>query len=210
MQRLDFDSWPRREIYSFFAPISDPFYSVTFRLDVTQLHRYTRARGLSFYHSLIWLCTRAIGRVEAFSYAVKDGQLLRLESRRPSFTHLKKGSEQFQIVTLPFEEDLAAFCATAREKAEKQDFFIDFAGEGIDMIFFSCLPWVDITALTNERDFDADDAIPRIAWGKIVEENGRETLGLSIEVNHRFIDGLHIGLFAKELERQIRELGGGA
>ena len=206
MQRLDFDSWPRRKIYDFFSPISDPFYSVTFRLDVTQLHRYTRARGLSFYHSLIWLCTRAIGRVEAFSYAVKDGQLLRLEGRRPSFTHLKKGSEQFQIVTLPFEERLEDFCAAAREKAERQDFFIDFAGEGIDMIFFSCLPWVDITALTNERDFDADDAIPRIAWGKIVAEQGRETLGLSIEVNHRFIDGLHIGLFAKELERQIREL----
>ncbi|MBR5094673.1 MAG: chloramphenicol acetyltransferase [Oscillospiraceae bacterium] len=210
MRPVDLASWPRREIFEFFSGISWPYYSVTFRLDVTALRDYTRERGLSFYHSLIWLCTRAIGRVEAFSYAVKDGQLLRLESRRPSFTHLKKGSETFQIVTLPFEEDLAAFCAAAREKAERQDYFIDFAGEGIDMIFFSCLPWVDVTALTNERDFDADDAIPRIAWGKIVEENGRETLGLSIEVNHRFIDGLHIGLFAKELERQIRELGAGA
>ncbi len=132
--------------------------------------------------------------------------MVRLESRRPSFTHLKPGSETFQIVTLPCAESMEAFCAAAKEKAEKQDFFIDVSGEGIDMIFFSCLPWLDVTALNNERDLDADDAIPRIAWGKYVEENGRVTLGLSIEVNHRFIDGIHIGQFARELEKLIAEL----
>ena len=207
MRPVDLSSWPRREIYAFFSGISDPFYSVTFRLDVTELRRYTKERGLSFYHSMIWLCTRALGRVEAFSYALREGQLVRLESRRPSFTHLKPGNENFQIVTLPCEGSLEDFCAAAGEKAEKQDFFIDFAGEGIDMIFLSCLPWLELTALTNERDLDPDDAIPRIAWGKYTEENGRLMLGLSVEVNHRFIDGLHIGQFAKELESMIAELG---
>ncbi|MBQ6274183.1 MAG: chloramphenicol acetyltransferase [Oscillospiraceae bacterium] len=206
MQAVDFASWPRREIYEFFSPISNPFYSVTFRLDVTKLHRHTKARGLSFYHSLIWLCTRALARVEAFSYAAEEGRVVKLTGRRPSFTHLKPGSDAFQIVTLPCEGSMEDFCAAAKKKAEEQDFFIDFAGEGIDMIFFSCLPWLDLTALTNERDLDVDDAIPRIAWGKFTEENGRETLGLSVEVNHRFIDGLHIGRFAQELERMIAEL----
>ena len=207
MRPVDPESWPRREIFAFFSGISNPFYAVTFRLDVTALRRYTKERGLSFYHSMIWLCTRALGRVEAFSYALREGQLVRLESRRPSFTHLRPGSENFQIVTLPCEGSLEDFCAAAGEKAEKQDFFIDFAGEGIDMIFLSCLPWLDLTALTNERDLDPDDAVPRIAWGKYTEENGRLMLGLSVEVNHRFIDGLHIGQFARELERMIAELG---
>ncbi|MBR3474043.1 MAG: chloramphenicol acetyltransferase [Oscillospiraceae bacterium] len=206
MQPVDLSSWPRREIFAFFSGISNPFYAVTFRLDVTALRRYTKERGLSFYHSMIWLCTRALARVEAFSYAIREGELVRLESRRPSFTHLKPGSESFQIVTLPCEGSLEEFCAAAREKAEKQDYFIDFAGEGIDMIFLSCLPWLDLTALTNERDLDPDDAIPRIAWGKFVPENGRLMLGLSVEVNHRFIDGAHIGQFARELERMMAEL----
>ena len=206
MQPVDLSSWPRREIFAFFSGISNPFYAVTFRLDVTALRRYTKERGLSFYHSMIWLCTRALARVEAFSYAIREGELVRLESRRPSFTHLKPGSESFQIVTLSCEGSLEEFCAAAREKAEKQDYFIDFAGEGIDMVFFSCLPWLDLTALTNERDLDPDDAIPRIAWGKFVPENGRLMLGLSVEVNHRFIDGAHIGQFARELERMMAEL----
>lgn len=206
MRRVDLDSWPRREIFAFFSGISDPFYALTFRLDVTELYRFAKERGLSFYHCMIWLCTRALERVEAFSYAIDAGLVVRLDNRRPSFTHLKPGSENFQIVTMPCEGTMEDFCAAAKERADKQDFFIDSAGEGIDMIFFSCLPWVDVTSLTNERNLDVDDAIPRIAWGKYVEENGRLTLGLSIEVNHRFIDGLHIGRFAKELERMIAEL----
>ena len=206
MELVDLETWPRREIFEFFSPISNPFYSVTFRLDVTGLHRYTKERGLSFYHSLIWLSTRALRRVDAFSYAVSEGRVVKLTGRRPSFTHLKPGSEQFQIVTMPCEGSLADFCAAAKARCEGQDFFLDAAGEGIDMIFFSCLPWVDVTALTNERNLDVDDAIPRIAWGKFVEENGRKTLGFSLEVNHRFIDGLHIGLFAKELEKLMEKL----
>ena len=206
METVDLASWPRREIFEFFSPISNPFYAVSFRLDVTKLRAFTKTRGLSFYHSLIWLCTRAMERVDAFSYAIADGQVVRLSSRRPSFTHLPKGSEQFRIVTLPCEGSLEAFCAAAKEKSESQSFFIDYAGEGIDMIFFSCLPWLDVTGLTNERDLDRDDAVPRIAWGKYVEENGRWTLGMSLEVNHRFIDGLHIGQFAKELEKLMEEL----
>ena len=35
MQAVDFASWPRREIYEFFSPISNPFYAVSFRLDVS-------------------------------------------------------------------------------------------------------------------------------------------------------------------------------
>ena len=207
MESVDLASWPRREIFEFFSPISNPFYAVSFRLDVTKLRAFTKTRGLSLYHSLIRLCTRAMERVEAFSYAIAGDKVVRLSSRRPSFTHLPKDSEQFQIVTLPCEGSLEDFCAAAKEKAESQDFFIDLKDEGIDMIFFSCLPWLDVTGLTNERNQDADDAVPRIAWGKYVEENGRWMLGMSLEVNHRFIDGLHIGLFAKELEKLMEELG---
>ena len=42
------DTWPRREAYTFFSGLSDPFYSVTVTADVTALHTYTKRRGLSF------------------------------------------------------------------------------------------------------------------------------------------------------------------
>lgn len=36
-----------------------------------------------------------------------------------------------------------------------------------------------------------------MAWGKFVDDgSGRKVLGMSLEVNHRFIDGYHISQFA--------------
>ena len=74
------------------------------------------------------------------------------------------------------------------------------------LIYISTTPWFDLTSCTNERDFDKDDAIPRITWGKYVPENGRETLGMSLEVSHRFIDGYHLGQFYQTLQKSIDEL----
>lgn len=200
------ESWERRETFDFFSRISDPFYSVSFRLDVTRLYNFCRERGLSFYYALVYLSARAINDTEAFSFALREGELIRLECRRPSFTDLKKGAEQFHIVTMPAGDSLEDFCRSAKEKSAAQERFIDLSQEGDDLIFLSCLPWLDLTALTNERDFDADDAIPRLAWGKYVRRDGRLELGYSVEVNHRFIDGLHIGRFAGRLQALIDAL----
>ena len=200
------ERWERKELFDFFSGVSDPFYSVCFRLDVTRLYDFCKARNLSFYYALIWLSTKALNETEAFSYALRGEELVRLNGRRPSFTDLKKGAESFHIVTMPCEGTLEDFCAAARAKSAAQDCLIDMSQEGDDLIFISCLPWLDLTALTNERNFDPDDAVPRLAWGKYVLRDGRRELGYSVEVNHRFIDGLHIGRFAERLQALIDAL----
>ena len=67
-----------------------------------------------------------------------------------------------------------------------------------------------MTAMTNERDLAApearDESIPHIAWGKYVARGDWLELGISIEVNHRLIDGIHLGEFAQALDRRIRGL----
>ena len=37
MQKIDLAVWPRAELFRFFSAVSQPFYSVTFRVDVTML-----------------------------------------------------------------------------------------------------------------------------------------------------------------------------
>lgn len=201
-----YESWPRRELFEFFSRVSDPFYSVTFRLDVTRLRSFCKERGLSFYLALVWLSTKAFNDTPAFSYALRGGALARLPERRPSFTDLLPGAEQFHIVTMAAGESLEAFCRAGKAKSAAQTVLLDTSEEGDDLIFFSCLPWVDLTGLKNERDFDRDDSVPRVTWGKYVERDGRLELGYSVEVNHRFIDGMHIGQFAQKLQGLIDAL----
>ena len=206
MTYIDYENWPRRELYEHFLGVSDPFYSVTYRQDVTKLCGYCKAHKLSFYLSLTYLVTKAVNAVENFRYTIENGRVALLDERVPSFCDLLPGSELFHVVTLPAGGDMAAFCAAAKEKSAAQTAFLDTGAENDGLIFISCAPWVDLTGLTNERDFHVEDAVPRIAWGKYVEENGRKVLGMSLEVTHRFIDGYHIGKFAEELTKRIEQL----
>lgn len=206
MRKIDPNTWSRREIFDFFSKISNPFYSVTFNVDVTEVYAYAKRSGLSFYYALVYLVTKAVNSVEAFRYGIVDGELVLFDERSPSFTDLKKGSESFHIVTMPCEGNIAEFCQDAKRRSAEQTTFLSTDKESADLIYFSCLPWVELTALTNERDFDPDDAIPRISWGKFHERDGRKILGMSFELNHRFTDGVHIGKFADALKNLIEQL----
>lgn len=206
MKYVDLDTWPRKDLFEFFSGASHPFYSVNFGVDVTRLYEYAKAHQLSFYYALTYLCTKAMNEVEAFRYTIDEKKVALLDKRIPSFTDLKKDAELFHIVTMECEGTIDEFCKLARETSENQDFFLDFSKESNNQIFFSCLPWIELTALTNERNFDVDDATPRLAWGKFLDVDGRKKLNMSLEVNHRFIDGLHIGRFYEKLQEMIDQL----
>lgn len=207
MKKIDMGSWDRKELFEFFSKMSHPFYSVTFMVDVTTLYEYVKRKGLSFYYALVYLCTEAVNDTEAFLYVLREGEIYRIDRREPSFTDLKPGSEQFYIVTMPAGNVLEDFCHAAKKKSSGQMCFIDAEEETDDLIYFSCLPWVELTALTNERDFCVDDSVPRIAWGKYRDENGRKRLQMSMELNHRFTDGVHVGRFYEALCERMEKLG---
>ena len=206
MEKINPDSWPRKEIFDFFSGVACPYYSMTFTVDVTKAYAFAKGHGVSFYYTMCWLCTQAINQTEAFRYLLRDGELYRLDKRHPSFTDIKKGSDLFYIVTMPMEADPVSFCRAAAARSEAQDFFINYAGDTDDLVYLTCAPTLHITSLTNEHDSRTDDAIPRIGWGKFIERDGRKELNLSVEVNHRFIDGIHISQFAKALEELMEGL----
>ena len=170
MEKVDRTHWERAELFEFFSAVSHPFYSVTFRVDVTNLYRYVKERHLSFYYAMGYLVTDAVNSVKNFRYAIRDGEVWLLDERIPSLTDLKPGSEQFHIVTLPKVGGIAEFCASAQARSAAQKTLLDQDEENDNLIYISCTPWYDLTGCTTERDFDRDDNIPRITWGKYVRQ----------------------------------------
>ena len=197
---IDYESWPRREKYEFFSAADQPFYNLGYRLDVTNAYDFAKRNGVSFYMTMTYLVTKALNSVEAFRYARLDGQIVLFDELMPSFTDLKPGSESFHIVTMPAGDDILAFCREAKRRSMAQEELIDMSMEGKNLIYISSVPWLDLTALSHERCFDPDDAIPRVAWGKFVDDgHGRKVLGMTMELNHRFIDGYYIAKFNEHL-----------
>lgn len=73
-------------------------------------------------------------------------------------------------------------------------------------MYFSCLPWFPVTGFKNERNADPGDSVPRVTWGRWRDEGGAVTLDLSLELNHRLLDGVHVGRFYDELTGWINGL----
>jgi len=210
MKEIDYEGWSRREIFEFFSGVSNPFYMVTFTADVTGLRDWCRQRGLSFYLSMVYLATQAVNSVENMRYTMEAGRVCLLEARKPSFTDMRRGEELFHITTAELQPDLETFVRAAKRKSEAQTQFIALNEESEGLVYISSLPELRMTAMTNERELlspaAADSNIPVLSWGKLQQNGGKEELSICIEVNHRFVDGIHITRFAQALEAGVRAL----
>ena len=207
MREIDLQTWPRRAVYALFSGCDWPFYQISFPLDVTRLRAYTKHEGLSFYFTLSWLLTKGMQQQEAFLIRIRQGRLFVMDELLPSCTDMRPGAEVFHFVTLPAGEDPVDFCRRAREISQTQTGMFDDTLEARDeVVYFSCLPWLPVLSLTNERHVDTDDCIPRVGWGKYREENGRLMLPICLEVNHKTVDGLHIGRLYEYLQSAIDSL----
>lgn len=211
-QEIDIHDWDRRQHFEYYSKISTPHYCVAFNVDITNLVRFTREYHISFYYSLIYLCTQSLNQIDEFLLEIEDNRVFKVERRIPCFTDLKKGATSFHMVSLPCEGDILEFTAKAREESNNNPLQVDaLEGSGESQIIYSCIPWADITMCSNERDYNdpklKDDTAPILVWGKYTEHDGRYMINMTLDVNHRLIDGYFVGLFVQNLEAMIAALG---
>lgn len=208
MKELNIENWDRKGIYEQFRHLDFPFYHVAFRVNVTPLKKYTKTRGLSFYYSLVYLVGKAANSIENFRLRFIDGKIYDVGNTVPSLTFLKKGSEAFQVVNCSLTPSLDEYTNKVNSLTESQSSFL--GGEihpEQQLLYVSCLPWIDMMSSSSEHFLNPDDAIPRIAWGKYIEdEDGKLSLGMSVDANHKLVDGYHIGKFYEKLQQMINNL----
>lgn len=202
-QIVDIEKWERRELYVHFSRLKMPHYAVAANMDVTTLLDYKRKNGLSFYLSLIYLATQTLNEIAEFKLRIKDGQVVAYDCIHTNFTHKRPGERVFRFHTAPFEGNIAEYVKATSEAMARQTTLFGGLGDIPNVAYYSCAPSLDVTMVGNPGLEFPDDAIPRVNWGKYVKKDGRWLLNITITVNHRFIDGYHIGLFFEKLQEKI-------
>lgn len=205
MQYVDMEHWPRKEHFSFFHSMDFPQYNVCSNIDITHFLEFVRKNEFPFYYSMIFAVQTVANQCENFRYRIRNGRVILHDKTHPSFTELAKGDDLFKIVTVDLEDDLLAFIKAAREASlHKTDYFPDAAAaQRDDLTYITCLPWISFTHISHTIRLNADDAAPRIAWGKYYEENGRTLLPFSVQVNHALVDGIHVGQYLTRLQAYL-------
>lgn len=210
LHRVDGKTWKRKKIADFFGSIDEPRFSVTAPVDVTKLYKYCEINGIFFYYSMVYLSAKAISAIPEFHYKIQNDGVFMIDDIAPSFTDLKKGTTDFYICILPIHKDetIIEYAKRAKEYSLSTKDFMNNPENCMlqEMVFMSCLPWMDFTSIVKARKIDKNDSTVHLAWGKYIEENGKLRLHYEVQVNHRLCDGLHIGLFINKLQELIDNL----
>ena len=172
---------------------------MTFEADVTNFKRMVKEEGLSFTLAMVYAVCKCANHIEAFRYRFVDGQVALFNKIDTAFTYLNKNTGLFKVVNVPMLDDLKEYCELAKKTAEEQKEY--FTGPlGNDVFQCSPMPWVTYTHISHTNAGKKDNATPLFDWGKYYEKDGRIMIPISVQAHHSFVDGLHIGQFAEELQ----------
>lgn len=98
------------------------------------------------------------------------------------YNYLNKDTQLFKVVNVPMRNTLKEYV-------------------------FQCslMPWVTYTHISHTNSGKKDNAAPLFDWGKYYERDGRVIMPVSVQAHHSFVDGIHVGKFAEQLQNYLDE-----
>ena len=192
---VDLATWPRAAQFRFFRNYDRPHYAVTARLDVTAVMA-RKAAGLSPYRACLHAIGAGIHAVPELCMRFRGDDVVRHDMITLSMT-VPTQAGAFGYAYVPFVADFGRFDAQAKALIARTAAGADLApndGERDDLAYLSCMPWLDYTAITNAMP-GPQDCIPRVTWGRIVDQGGCSDMAMTLEVHHALVDGAQLGAY---------------
>ncbi|BDB52123.1 chloramphenicol acetyltransferase [Flavobacterium ammonificans] len=205
-QKLDLNSWNRKEHFLFFKQMEEPFYGITTIIDCTQAYVKAKALGVSFFSYYLHKTLSAVNAVENFRYRIIEDEVYIFDVIDASATVMREDTT-FGFSYMPFTEDINEFTQIVQTEIERMQTTTGvFTREYPEnLIHFSALPWINFTSLSHARSFTWPDSCPKISIGKLTDENGKKSMPISVHVHHGLVDGYHVGLFIEQLQQFMNE-----
>lgn len=194
---VDLNAWPRADQFRFFRNYEKPHYAITSRLDVTQLITKRKPQGVSPYRASVYAIGAGVHAVPELCMRFKNDVVTRHDSVELSMT-VPVPDGNFNYAYVPYHPDFSTFddiCRQEIARAAEGGALNANSGNRDDLAYLSCLPWLDFTSINNALP-GPDDCIPRISWGKFVEDTGGcWSMAMTIEVHHALVDGEQVGAY---------------
>ncbi len=196
--QIDLAHWQRRETLALFRRFEKPQYTVTSRIDVTNiLNKRAKDNRFSSYLACIYAVGAALHQVPELRLRIRGKQVVEHETVVLSPTLLFKDG-RLGFTYLDWHSDFEHFSEQAREMIEGT-LALGVLKPGIEgydgVAFLSCQPNLDFTSFENPV-FDRDDSIPRITWGRYTDApRDRKTIAVALQLHHGLADGSHVAQF---------------
>lgn len=197
---IDQSNWPRREQFELFKTFGSPYFSITADIDITA-YRKALPKGGRFTIGVVYALAVAANAVSEFRQRIRGDDVIEFATVHPSIIVLNE-EEAFRFCAFPFAKSYAEFAYDApgrMAQAKVASSMFDYQDQD-DFLFLTGLPWISFTGVMHAAPTQAPDSVPRIAWGKYREVEGRIMMPLNVQVHHALVDGIHVGRFYAKVE----------
>ncbi len=205
VKEVDPNKTSRAAAYALWMQAPNPMVTFLKTLDVTNLVKVSRKRGMKFNMLLCWCIGKAAASVSEF-YTLPVGQKLLQYDALAVCTIVSNRQGGVSSCDIGFTEDLNAFCQaylqhTARtaDTGEDRDLSGDHMVIGTSAILDTEL---DGAVGMNSGIFNN----PFLLWGRYGKKLFRYVLPLSFQFHHTQMDGAQAGRFLENLQNEIRRL----
>lgn len=201
MKIIDKNTWNRQAHFEFFSSFVDPYFAVTFKVDVTKAYEFSCKNNVSFFVTYLHATMKAINEVENFKYRInKDNDVVAFNTINASPTILRP-NKTFGFTFINYDEDILKFQSNFIKEKERvfntNDLFPPV--NTMDCVHCSSLPWVNFTG--HKEPFNGQkDSIPKLAFSKMEVNGKKREMQIAVSVNHALVDGYHVGQFNERIQ----------
>ncbi|EDS73622.1 CatA-like O-acetyltransferase [Anaerofustis stercorihominis] len=193
-REVDLNTWDRKIHHDIFRNSVEPFFCVSFEVDITKFLDMVKKNKYSFTLAFIYALAKCANEIEQFKYRFLDEKVVIYDKINTSFTYLNKETELFKMVDMELTDTMDEYIKKAYEKAnEQKEYFVSPPGN--DIFQFSPFPWISFLNISHTNSGNKNNAVPIFDFGKYQLKGDRIIIPLSVHAHHSFVDGIHIGKF---------------
>ncbi len=205
VREMDPNKTSRAVAYRLWMDAPNPMVTFMKTLDVTNLVKLSRRRGLKFNMLLDWCIGKAAAGIEEF-YTLPVGRKLMQYDALAVNTIVKNRAGGVSSCDVRFREDLQDFnreyltyTARATETCEDRDL-----SAGCMVIGTSAIVDTELDGAVGMNSGVYNN--PFLIWGRYRKKLFRYYLPLSFQFHHTQMDGAQAGCFLETLQREIDSL----
>ena len=195
----------RASAFALWMKAPNPMVTFFKTLDVTNLIRVSKKRGLKFNMLLDWCIGRAASGVKEFYILPVGEQLVAYDSIAVN-TIVKNRTGEVSSCDILYSDDLAAFNRDYLEHtARVSETCVDRdLSENSMVIGTSAIVDTELDGAVGMNSGIFNN--PFIIWGRYRKRFLRYTLPISLQFHHTQMDGAHAGRFLESLQNEIDRL----
>ncbi len=205
---IDKEKYYRKDVFRHFSEDCKCSVSITARLDVSKLVKYSKDTNTKFYINFLYILSKVLNSRDDYKmgYIYETDELICYDIINPTHYVFFEETETCTPVYSKFNENYHAFYKTVLADIDQAKLTGSY---NLDMEnhknYFdaSYISWLSYDSLNVELPDGHLFFAPIINWGKYRKENNHLLMPVSVRLNHAVADGFLVANVFRLLELEI-------